>query len=687
MTLLARLRDAVQAQSKEQEVALLLSGGLDSTSVGIALTKAGKTVRAYTYELRDYPSRDRAKAVAIAQHFGWPLTLVTISPESLREDFLTLAVNYRCKTKVQFEVTYPLLHIIPRIVEREIWTGWNADDHFGNEWKERVTFKGRGVSAEDGQSAFVEWRRRRFEVELQDPNSSLTWWWLKRLAEDNAKSVLDPYLAPSVRAFFEQFEYDDLVSLKKPVVRRELESELKGLTHKVTTGVQLQKGGGVDALFETLLADPEINPFGCSTVSGMCRRWGKERNANAQAFSPRIVCAKSQQVSTAITLLEPIYHPYSIEDVHCAAPTGRFNVVSLFAGGGASSIGYSLAGGRVLRANELVPEAARTYRRNFPRTQVDQRDLRAILAPKEAERFLAEAGLEIGQLDVLDGSPPCSEFSVIGGGMRDGDELRSYSDVRQRNISSLPFDFGRFLAHAKPKTFVMENVPGLTYAPSRPLFERLLRALRTLDDESRQYCVAWRILNAADFGVPQARRRLFVLGVRQDAAESVGIADDDAVKALFPTPTHMPISVRAALSGLQQAAEDVRPWIEAAVASSDFALVKSLPKGGATCVRSAHAGGPTDKNFTVSRCAWDLPAPTLVVSGQMPHGWTGAVHPDQDRKFTIPELKRLSALPDDYIVTGTLAQAAERICRGVPPLLTKAIGERIFHVILSKCRT
>ena len=88
------------------------------------------------------------------------------------------------------------------------------------------------------------------------------------------------------------------------------------------------------------------------------------------------------------------------------------------------------------------------------------------------------------------------------------------------------------------------------------------------------------------------------------------------------------------------------------------------------------------KNYTLTRCSWDKPAPTMVVSGQRPDGLTGAIHPEKDRKFTLPELKRLTALPDDFVLTGTLGQAAERVCRMVPPLLTKAIAESVYEKVL-----
>jgi DNA (cytosine-5)-methyltransferase 1 len=72
----------------------------------------------------------------------------------------------------------------------------------------------------------------------------------------------------------------------------------------------------------------------------------------------------------------------------------------------------------------------------------------------------------------------------------------------------------------------------------------------------------------------------------------------------------------------------------------------------------------------------------MVVAGQQPDGLTGAIHPEHDRKFSLPELKRLTGLPDDFVLTGTLGQASERICRMVPPFLTQAIAESVYRTIL-----
>jgi site-specific DNA-cytosine methylase len=223
----------------------------------------------------------------------------------------------------------------------------------------------------------------------------------------------------------------------------------------------------------------------------------------------------------------------------------------------------------------------------------------------------------------------------------------------------------------------------LSRAGGAEVFQRVLRALRFPSDGSRAYYADWAVLSASDFGVPQKRQRLFIVGIRKDVGEVVGIDSDEAVRDVFPAPTQVGVSIRSALAGLQQTEKDVWPWIRSAMVSSSLAgLIRLLPKNPAKPTRLGHIFPGYTKNYTLTRCSWDTPANTMVVSGQRPDGLTGAIHPDKDRKFTLPELKRLTALPDDFVLTGTLGQAAERVCRMVPPLLTKAIAESVYKKVL-----
>jgi DNA (cytosine-5)-methyltransferase 1 len=335
-----------------------------------------------------------------------------------------------------------------------------------------------------------------------------------------------------------------------------------------------------------------------------------------------------------------------------------------------------------------VPEAARTYARNFPGVAVDGRDIRAIFEREQGvESFLGLAGLRPGEFDILDGSPPCCEFSVAGPGLSDPEVMRRYSDVRQRDIASLPFDFVEMARRARPKVVIMENVPGLAFHRSRYVLETLLQALDAPRSSTREdgYVVGHRVLSASAFGVAQDRRRLFILGVRKDIARAHGITSSEHIERLFPESDQLSqATLRAALEGLRQTREHVEPWYRAARTSELSRLINLLPRRPDKRTRLADVVPGFKKHFTLTRCAWDLPAPTLVVMGQAPNGLSGAIHPEHDRKFTIPELKRLFGLPDDFVLTGTLRQGAERICRMVPPPLTKAVAESVYDRVLRR---
>jgi site-specific DNA-cytosine methylase len=254
----------------------------------------------------------------------------------------------------------------------------------------------------------------------------------------------------------------------------------------------------------------------------------------------------------------------------------------------------------------------------------------------------------------------------------------------------LVFDLIDLAVRAEPKVFICENVPAFATREAE-VFGRAMRALRFPANRSdRAYYAHAVVLSANDYGVPQKRSRLFIIGIRRDVADAIGIDSDEAVLGVFPAPTQVGVTIRSALANLHQSEDDIWPWTRATMVSSLDSLIRLLPKNPDKPTRLGHVFPGYKKHYTLTRCAWDKPAPTMVVSGQRPDGMTGAFHPVLDRKFTLPELKRLTALPDDFILTGTLSQAAERVCRMVPPLLTKAIAESVYTKILlpyaEKCK-
>jgi DNA (cytosine-5)-methyltransferase 1 len=174
------------------------------------------------------------------------------------------------------------------------------------------------------------------------------------------------------------------------------------------------------------------------------------------------------------------------------APT----VISTFAGGGGSSLGYSMAGFRELLAVEWDDNAVATFKLNFPDVPVYHGDICKLTV----DECLKLAGLTgPRQLDVLDSSPPCQGFSTAG--------KRDFGDDRNQLFR----EFVRLLRGLQPKVFVMENVSGMVKGKMKLIFADILRELK-----ASGYVVSARLLNAMWFGVPQSRERMIFIGVRED---------------------------------------------------------------------------------------------------------------------------------------------------------------------------
>ena len=173
------------------------------------------------------------------------------------------------------------------------------------------------------------------------------------------------------------------------------------------------------------------------------------------------------------------------------APT----VISLFAGCGGSSLGYSMAGYRELLAVEWDDHSVATFKLNFPDVPVYHGDI----AKLSVEECLRLAGIGPGELDVLDGSPPCQGFSTAG--------KRRMDDGR----NTLFREYVRLLRGLRPKVLIMENVSGMVQGKMKLIFAEILKELK-----ESGYHVSARLMNAMYYGVPQSRQRMIFVGVRED---------------------------------------------------------------------------------------------------------------------------------------------------------------------------
>ena len=139
---------------------------------------------------------------------------------------------------------------------------------------------------------------------------------------------------------------------------------------------------------------------------------------------------------------KPPYRVPTMTEI-AAVPWNGLNVVSTFSGCGGSCLGYRMAGYRVLWANEFIPAAAETYRANHPTTILDTRDIRKV----QPEDILKAIGLKAGELDAMEGSPPCASFTTAGKREKHWGKAKKYSDTVQR-VDDLFFEYVRLVARS-----------------------------------------------------------------------------------------------------------------------------------------------------------------------------------------------------------------------------------------------
>jgi DNA (cytosine-5)-methyltransferase 1 len=345
--------------------------------------------------------------------------------------------------------------------------------------------------------------------------------------------------------------------------------------------------------------------------------------------------------------------------------------ISLFAGAGGLDLGCESAGFETVAAVEnadaavatLVANRARHFRALRPEAIL--RDITAV----QSERLLDAAALDVGELDLLHGGPPCTPFSKSGYWL---EYKRAGSDPK----ASLLDEYVRLLGGVQPRSFVMENVYGLAYRNhNRPVLERFLAGARR-----EGYVVDYRTLLAADFGVPQLRQRMFCVGVRVDLLD----CDPEAWRFPWPEPTRsgphetrvgwdhsLPAHLTAgeALAGL----EDNPPEMEETVDGGTYAdELRGVPSGGNYLFWTAERGHPAPRFKWRSRY-WsfllklspDRPSPTI--QGQ-PGPWVGPFHWDS-RRLRVAELKRIMSFPDDFVVVGTRREQQLQLGNAVPPRL------------------
>lgn len=326
----------------------------------------------------------------------------------------------------------------------------------------------------------------------------------------------------------------------------------------------------------------------------------------------------------------------------------RLTAVDLFCGCGGLTVGLKEAGFDVRGAVDVDPLSVKTYLANHPDVKVWEIDIRQ-LNPSEMG-----AALSLGKkrLDLLAGCPPCQGFST----MRTLNGARSIEDPR----NDLLLDFQRFVEALSPRAVMLENVPGLRNDGRFAAFCNRMKDIGYLGDH--------RVLNAAEYGVPQRRRRLIYL-----AGYGMGIP--------FADPVYKPITVRDAIQGLPKAGESGDPVhdIPEQRTAKVMELIRRIPKNGGSRTDlpeedqlDCHKRCNGFKDV-YGRLAWDDVAPTIT-SGCFNPSKGRFLHPEEDRAITMREAALLQGFPHSYKfpITDNKSAIALMIGNALPPPLIAA---------------
>lgn len=349
---------------------------------------------------------------------------------------------------------------------------------------------------------------------------------------------------------------------------------------------------------------------------------------------------------------------------------GQLKAVEIFSGGGGLAVGLRDAGFETVAAVELEPHAAATFKANHPTVQVFRQDVRTV----KGEMILPLAG---GSIDVLAACPPCQGFSSLTSKWKKEDD---------RN--ALVAEVGRLAEELRPQAIMMENVPGLAQK-GRPLFDALLEQLDSLGYETN-----WSVLQVADFGVPQRRRRLVMLA-------GLGFSID------MPTATHSRTgdeglpkwrTVREAIGTMKEPVTFPEAKERGGAQAFDWHVVRQLSPANVERLKRSKPGGNWEdipeelrvechrggyKGFpnVYGRMVWDEPSGTITAGcTTLSKGRFG--HPEKDRTISLREAALLQTFPEDYrFETPHFERACEIVGNALPCVFAEAVARAVHEAI------
>jgi DNA (cytosine-5)-methyltransferase 1 len=348
----------------------------------------------------------------------------------------------------------------------------------------------------------------------------------------------------------------------------------------------------------------------------------------------------------------------------------KLTAISLYTGAGGLDYGFEAAGFRTAVAVEMDDRCVETLRLNR-RWPVINDDISAV----PTQEILKKAKLRVREADVLIGGPPCQPFSKSG--FWATGTTRRLDDPRASTIQN----YLRVLEEAKPRAFLLENVEGLGFRGKDEGLQYIRAKLDEINARQRtNYAAFTSVLNGADFGVPQLRRRLFIVGGR------------DGTSFHFPEPTHGPADsiMEQRYLTAWDALRNIRPLKaeqETLRLRGKWAdLLPTIPEGQNYLWHTERGGG--EPLFGWRRRYWSFllklakNAPSWTIQAQ-PGPATGPFHWD-NRRLSVRELARLQTFPDDIRIAGSYADAQRQLGNAVPSLLAEVLARQISAQLLER---
>lgn len=355
----------------------------------------------------------------------------------------------------------------------------------------------------------------------------------------------------------------------------------------------------------------------------------------------------------------------------------KFKAIDLFCGAGGLSTGLKKSGFRLCLGVDIDEKALKTYKCNLKRTKVLKEDIKKVTGEKITEL----TGINRRDNFLLAGCPPCQGFSSLG--KRDANDEKN----------ELVYEYIRIINELEPSFILMENVPGMSTGVGKEIFKNVVKELE------ENYHVEYATLNAADFGVPQIRKRLVLHGIRNDVYDNLGLNKEE--QKILPRPTHSKekkkgyrkwVTVRKAIFdlpilGAGESYDDgiIKNHKARSLSETNIERLQEIRlHGGNREMISEELQLECHKKENVSYTDTygiidpDKPAPTIT-SGCTIISKGRYCHPTQNRGLSIREAARLQSFDDKFEFQGNMGEMSLQIGNAVPPKLAQASGKVIIN--------